>query len=115
MSITEADRPRTLAFLDPRGDAEVREGGANPRLPSLDGKTIGILIDGPWRSWYVFSEVLQQRIKGRNIDAKRLSVNHLDFNSHGLDLDSIIVGSRHDNAVEQFAAEIDAVVVGLGN
>lgn len=114
MTTDPIDAVRRIAVLDPRGEAQARAGGANERLSSLDGKTVGILIDGPWRSWYVASEVLEARFRAHGIDTKRLSVNRLEFNSDGLDLDNLVVGHR-DRAVDEFASEIDAVVVGLGN
>lgn len=104
----------TITILDPRGDPVPKAGGASPRLRSLDDIKVGIVIDGPWRSWYVFTEVLERELATRDVTTERLSVNRLDINEDDLDLDSINI-DLDDSAIEKFAGEIDAVIVGLGN
>jgi hypothetical protein len=117
MSITtniESRSASRVSILDPKGDAQENPGGASPRLTSFDGKKVGIVIDGPWRSWYLFSEVLEKRLREREITTERLSVNRLDINEDDLELDNIRV-DLDDSAIEKLASEIDAVIVGLGN
>ena len=105
---------RRISILDPKGEAEVTAGGANPRLATLEDKTVGVLIEGPWRSWFLFSEVIEKRLKSMNIKTQRLSVNRLEINEESLDLESLRI-DLDDDAVDHWAREIDAVVVGLGN
>lgn len=102
------------SILDPRGDTQIAPGGASPRLTSFENKKVGIVIDGPWRSWFIFSEILEKRLQEQNIATERLSVNRLDINEDDLDMAGINI-DLDDSAIEKFAGEIDAVIVGLGN
>ena len=107
---------RHVDILDPRGEQQERIGGASPRLESLEGKTVGIVIDGPWRSWYVSSEILEECLQDRGIDVIRVDVNHVDLSTKGLNLANVRKGSNRDeSAMEQLATEVDAAIVGLAN
>ena len=98
---------RRVEILDPRGEQQDRIGGASPRLASLEGKTVGIVIDGPWRSWYVCSEILEEHLQDRDI---------VDLRTEGLKLANVRKGSNRDeSAMEQLATEVDAAIVGLAN
>ena len=107
---------RRVEILDPRGEQQDRIGGASPRLASLEGKTVGIVIDGPWRSWYVCSEILEEHLQDRDIGVIRVDVNHVDLRTEGLKLANVRKGSNRDeSAMERLATEVDAAIVGLAN
>ena len=111
-----AEVTRRVEILDPRGEQQERIGGASPRLASLEGKTVGIVIDGPWRSWYVSSEVLEECLEDRGIDVMRVDVNHVDLSTEGLNLANVRKGSHRDESeMELLATEVDAAIVGLAN
>jgi hypothetical protein len=104
-----------VQIVDPRGEVAIPEVVPNERPASLDGQRVGIIMDGPWRSWFVFSEYMEHVLNEHGVETKRLSMGSASLvDSEGLDLSGVAYG-RDEATLNSFAEDVDLVVVGLGN
>jgi hypothetical protein len=107
-----------LTILHPRGEPAVETPTAVPRLSSLTGKTLGIVVDGPWRSWYVFTDEMQQVLATQEPEVRvvTLELNSLPTQNARQGTKAKPRQSREEveEELDRFAREVDAVVVGLG-
>ena len=105
-----------MTVLDPRGEETAERLQLAPRLDSLKGKKLGVVIDGPWRSWYTFSERMEEIIadSGEEIEVERLEFD-TNINKQGVKHTEHGLTSKEKEVFASFAGKVDAVVVGLGN
>jgi len=114
---------RNVQIIDPRGRTDVPRVKPAARPRTVEGKTVGIIMDGPWRNWYLLAEHLASYLQGcGDVRTKRLSIgNRMD--TSGLDLDGVDHIRMHSEdrredhatALDAFADSVDMVVAGLGN
>ncbi|MDF3311869.1 hypothetical protein P3H15_43600 [Rhodococcus sp. T2V] len=91
----------SYAIIDPRSSVAVVEQTQSVALTTLQGKTLGIVTHGNWRSWEYFCDRLENFLSGPGQD-----VQHQRYQDERPYLDE-----RYD----QIVREVDAAVVGLGN
>ena len=94
--------PVTLKVYDPTGQTEVSH-EFNPRLETLEGKTIGFVSDGIWqddRTFPVIKEILEERYPGIKI---------YDQHNFGIGNDAMTDPSVAETALE---LGLDGVIVG---
>jgi hypothetical protein len=104
-----------IQIVDPRGDVAMPDVVPNERPSTLDGQTVGIIMDGPWRSWLVFSEYMEGVLNEQGVATKRLSMGSANLvDAEGIDLSNVAYG-RDEATLNSFAEDVDLVVVGLGN
>jgi hypothetical protein len=96
---------RTIDILSPAALGPTDSHPLTPRLPSWQGRRLGIRIDHAWRSWWVAADELARLARTqRGVKAVTL-----------FDPESRIGKPEEESQkVVQFAAGIDAAIVGLG-
>lgn len=112
-----------MTILDPKGEPMGKRIEAAPRLDNLADKKVAVLIDGGWRSWYVFTEKMEDVVADQEPKVhleRKVSSGHA-FDQRGLRL----TGNKHEHQdwdgkgrerfLAEVAANVDAAVVGLGN
>src|SRR6266542_1832326 len=106
-----------MTILDPRGKETAEAITLAPRLGNLKGKRLGIVLDGPWRSWYVFSDRMEEIIhdSGEECTVERIELEDTAFDKRGVKHTEHGLHGKEKERLAQFALGVDAVIVGLGN
>jgi len=104
----------TTVVIDPRGRVQEEVNVRPERLRSLEGKTVGIIMEGPWRSWYVMADRISSILEEQDIRTKQITLGQplLDLT----DFSAADRAPRDDSdALDAFASQVDTVIVGMGN
>jgi hypothetical protein len=106
-----------MTVLDPRGEETAESVRLAPRLDNLKGKKLGIVLDGPWRSWYVFSDRMEEIIddSGQECTVERIELVGSAFDRSGVKHTAHGLRPDEKEKLANFAGTVDAVIVGLGN
>ncbi|MBV9660930.1 MAG: hypothetical protein JO337_07210 [Acidimicrobiales bacterium] len=106
--------PDRMVIVDPRGRIEQAAVEAPKRLSTLEGKTVGIILDGPWRSWFVMADRIAAILDEQGVKTKQLALGAQSLDMSDFPVERL--SNREDaSALDAFAAQVDAVLVGLGN
>ena len=99
--------------IDPRGRVHEEVIVKPERLRSLDGKTVGIILEGPWRSWYVMADRISSILEEQDIRTKQISLGQTLMDTSDFSAER---SARDDSdALDAFASQVDTVIVGMGN
>lgn len=104
----------STVIIDPRGRVQHEPVTAPDRLTSLEGKTVGIVLEGPWRSWFVMAEKIAEILEEQDIRTKQIAMGTQLFDSSDFDVDRLTDRGDSDG-LDAFAAQVDTAIVGMGN
>ena len=107
-----------LRVLDPRGVRPGDHAVLAPRLDTLQGKKVGlVMIHFRWHSWYVTADRLQEiaREQGDPFEGACLDLSHgSDAHLSGSSSSGLSAEEEREELLT-FAKSCDGVLVGLGN
>jgi hypothetical protein len=104
----------STVIIDPRGRIQ-HEPVVRPERPaSLEGKTVGIVLDGPWRSWWVMAEQIAEILEEHDIRTKQMAFGTKElFDTSEFPVERL--DEDDSDSLDAFARQVDTAIVGMGN
>ena len=96
-----------ITILLPHGESEEADGKLADRLPDLHGKRVGFVDNELWRSMHILVDELGETLKRDH----GVSTTETIFLSPGAGA----LPKKYQEALQDLATRVDAVVTGLGN